>query len=627
MLHRSILPFHAQFARILANLRYVVVDEGHYYSGVFGAHTALVLRRLRRLCARRYNSAPRFIVTSATMANPLSHAQELLGVAEVAVIKEDGSPQGPKSFVLWNPPLSAPAAVAKPAGHPSHRLQQQTKRDLKRTANQERARGSQLGRHAEEGSAEWLAAVKVGKRQGTPPGSRCPPSRERRSWAGGAEGGVLADAAKARASQPVRCGPAVGTAPAAKRTRRLRLEAQRAVQAVSAPAGGRPPPSSDAWFRARGGAGRRGRRGAANTGPPPATADGGGAAEGSGSGGDILLKGTPGAISLAEMTALRERVEEKVKARTAALRESEVQYGAAGVAAHQRRRSPMVEIATLVAECVQHNVRTLAFCMTRKLCELVVAYTRDILRVNNPELTELVAVYRSGYSAQERRDIERRLHDGRLRAVCATNAMELGVDVGELGATLHLGFAGSISSLWQQAGRAGRRGQHSLAIYVAFDGALDQYFMQHPQYLFGRPIEHTALDSRNPQLLLPHIVCAAAEDPLHLDLDDAFFGSGMADVADKAVAQGLLARHPGLVRGLERVLYYVGKPELYAAEVNLRTIDPNRFTIVNEADGGAVMEEVEENKAFWQVYPGAVYYHQGRSYLCKSLDLSRRVAV
>lgn len=107
------------------------------------------------------------------------------------------------------------------------------------------------------------------------------------------------------ASQPVRCGPAVGTAPVAKRTRRLRLEAQRAVQAVSAPAGGRPPPSSDAWFRARGGAGRRGRRGAANTGPPPATADGGGAAEGSGSGGDILLKGTPGAISLAEMTALR----------------------------------------------------------------------------------------------------------------------------------------------------------------------------------------------------------------------------------------------------------------------------------------------------------------------------------
>lgn len=106
MLHMSILPMHQNFARLLAKLKYVIVDEGHAYKGVFGCHTALVLRRLRRVCLRVYNCVPRFVVTSATIANPGQHAAILLGVEHVVCIDEDGSPHGPKDFVLWNPPLT-----------------------------------------------------------------------------------------------------------------------------------------------------------------------------------------------------------------------------------------------------------------------------------------------------------------------------------------------------------------------------------------------------------------------------------------------------------------------------------------------------------------------------------------
>jgi DEAD/DEAH box helicase domain-containing protein len=124
----------------------------------------------------------------------------------------------------------------------------------------------------------------------------------------------------------------------------------------------------------------------------------------------------------------------------------------------------------LLVECIQHGLRTIAFCKTRKLCELVTAYTRETLKATSPHLIDTISVYRAGYSAQDRRGIEHALFSGKLRAVAATNALELGVDVGDLDCTLHLGFPGSVASLWQQSGRSGRRGQPSLAIYIAFDG-------------------------------------------------------------------------------------------------------------------------------------------------------------
>jgi len=293
------------------------------------------------------------------------------------------------------------------------------------------------------------------------------------------------------------------------------------------------------------------------------------------------------------------QIQEKLSHSWKNVSEAEVLHGAAGISASSRRTSPMVEVAMLVAECVQHNVRTLAFCKSRKLCELVTCYIRDILRESKPELADMVAVYRSGYSAADRRKIEKDLLDGRLRAVCATNAMELGLDIGDLDATVHLGFPGTIASLWQQAGRAGRRGQHSLAVYVAFDGPLDQYFFARPKDLFKRAIEQTTVDAQNRQLLQPHLVCAAVELPLQLHSDDAYFGSGLRDCAQSLVPAGLLAAHPQAKT--DDVLHYVGTKANYASGISLRAIDPNRIKIVSEEGGGAVLEEVEEFKAFWQV--------------------------
>eukprot|EP00192_Tetraselmis_astigmatica_P001777 CAMPEP_0117690540 /NCGR_PEP_ID=MMETSP0804-20121206/25183_1 /TAXON_ID=1074897 /ORGANISM="Tetraselmis astigmatica, Strain CCMP880" /LENGTH=1807 /DNA_ID=CAMNT_0005503597 /DNA_START=438 /DNA_END=5863 /DNA_ORIENTATION=- len=662
MLHCSILPVHSQFSRLLANLRYVIIDEGHYYSGVFGAHTALVVRRLRRVCREHYGSSPQFIVTSATMANPKAHTQELLGVLDLAMVDCDGSPHGQKSFVLWNPPLKLDGKAARRSQvQLSRRAQQQAEREQKRQANQARGSGSQLGRlSGEEGTAEWLAACKVGRRQGntvsaaaatitaasrpcalmpgglpSSPAAGCPAPEaldgsRARGRPGSAQAGDEMPTAATQSSAAAANGATHHPQKAAregegeerskKAVHLLRLEAQRAIDAVLEPQQGPGTKAAGRWFsNGRRGAGSRERE--RGTVVPPLSLP------------SVICKGGPaGAFSAVAKEQIRARMDERVKScdppdpQNLGSPPPEGQAGAAGTRLSEWRASPMVEAAALLAECVQHNVRALAFCMTCKLCELVTSYTREILRMHHPELEHLVAVYRAGYSASERRGIERRLHCGELRAVCATNALELGMDVGDLDVTMHLGFAGSVASLWQQAGRAGRRGQHSIAFYIAFDGPLCQYFMKHPQALFGRPIEQTTVDAHNPQLLTPHLVCAAAEMPLRLREDDCYFGSGLRSYASAAVADGNLAPHPRAELAAQEVLHYVGKPSCFASGMNLRTIDPNRITIVNE-ETKAVMEEVEENKAFFQVYPGAIYHHQGRSFLCKSLDLSKREAV
>ncbi|KAL3131865.1 hypothetical protein ABBQ38_007575 [Trebouxia sp. C0009 RCD-2024] len=225
---------------------------------------------------------------------------------------------------------------------------------------------------------------------------------------------------------------------------------------------------------------------------------------------------------------------------------------------------------------------------------------------------------------QERREIEAALHDGDLWAVAATNALELGVDVGSLDVTLHLGFPGSVASLWQQAGRAGRREQPSTSIYIAFDGPLDQFFMKQPHKLFGRPIECAQVDANNPQLLEQHVCCACAEMPVTQEEDGCYFGPGLSVAMDSLVAQGLVSRHPHTTN--VRALFYSGAQDVPAAAISLRAIDPERYAIVNEEDGD-VIEEIEESKAFYEVYDGAVYMFQGRTYLCKKLDLGSKVAM
>ncbi|XP_026381093.1 uncharacterized protein LOC113275747 isoform X3 [Papaver somniferum] len=418
MLHMSILPFHVQFQRILSNLRFVIIDESHTYKGAFGCNTALILRRLRRLCAHVYSSDPSFVFCTATSANPREHAMELANLQTVELIQNDGSPCGPKLFMLWNPPL------------------------YMKTVSKTRSRTSTTK------SPEKVVIT--------------------------------------------------------------------------------------------------------------------------------------------------------------------------------RRSSPIFEVSSLFAEMVQHGLRCIAFCKTRKLSELVLCYTQEILQETAPDLADSICVYRAGYNSQDRRRIENEFFTGKLRGVAATNALELGIDVGHIDATLHLGFPGSVSSLWQQAGRSGRRERPSLAVYVAFEGPLDQYFMKSPQKLFRRPIECCHVDSQNKQVLEQHLMCAAVEHPLNMLYDDKYFGPGLHNAILALTNKGCLSYHP-MRDSSTRIWSYIGHEKRPSHAISIRAIETEKYKLINN-ETDEVLEEIEESKAFFQLYEGAVCLHQGKTYLVKVLDLSSKLA-
>eukprot|EP01018_Ginkgo_biloba_P017057 Gb_36557 [translate_table: standard] len=228
---------------------------------------------------------------------------------------------------------------------------------------------------------------------------------------------------------------------------------------------------------------------------------------------------------------------------------------------------------------------------------------------------------------QDRRKIESDLFGGRLRGVAATNALELGVDVGNLDATLHLGFPGTVASLWQQAGRAGRREKASLSVYVAFEGPLDQHFMKYPHKLFSRPIEHSQVDAHNTQVIKQHIICAALEHPIHLQHDEEYFGSGLHSAILELMKKGYLGRHPNN-GAQDESWYYIGKElkklqseiTIYIQDctslldqkdpsfvVSIRAIDPEKYTVINQATN-EVIEEIEESKAFFENWSFFIAY-------------------
>ncbi|CAB4281068.1 unnamed protein product [Prunus armeniaca] len=229
---------------------------------------------------------------------------------------------------------------------------------------------------------------------------------------------------------------------------------------------------------------------------------------------------------------------------------------------------------------------------------------REILEQTAPHLVDSICAYRAGYIAQNRRRIESDFFDGKHCGIAATSALELGIDVGYIDVTLHLGFPGSISSLWQQAGRAGRRDRPSLAVFVAFEGPLDQYFMKYPKKLFGSPIECCHVDAKNQQVLAQQLVCAAHEYPLTLSYDEKFFGSGLDSAIVSLKNRGYLS---------------------YDSLFSIRSIETERYKVIDQQKK-EILEEIEESRAFFQVYEGAVYMNQGKTYLVTSLDLSRKIA-
>ena len=243
-------------------------------------------------------------------------------------------------------------------------------------------------------------------------------------------------------------------------------------------------------------------------------------------------------------------------------------------------------------------------------------------------LAASVACYRGGYAAADRRAIEAGLFGGSLLGVATTNALELGVDVGDLDATLHVGIPPTASSLWQQVGRAGRRGSPSLHILIAHESPLDQFYVRRPAALVARAPEAVRCDPGAPGLLALHVAAAAAEAPLRLDVDSSYFGPTLPAVASDLVAAGVLAVHPhavGGVGGTPFPLHYCGAASAPASTFGLRSIDADKFVVQDEA--GTPLEEVEAGKAFFSLYDGAVHLLHGRTHIVRSLNVTTRTAI
>jgi len=392
MLHVGVLPNHGAWAELFANLAAVVVDEAHVYRGVFGSHVANVLRRLRRI-AKAYGTEPRFLLASATIANPLDLAERLTGLEDFTAIDEDGSPQAARRTAMWNPPL---------------------------------------------------------------------------------------------------VDEALGT-----------------------------------------------------------------------------------------------------------------------------RRSALAEAADVLAALVERGSRTICFMKSRRAVELISRYTQMRLRESAPELADLVAPYRAGYTPAQRRDLERRLTEGELRAVVTTDALELGIDIGSLDAAMCVTFPGTVASLRQMWGRAGRRGR-GLAVYVAGEDALDQFFCRHPDEFLDRPVEAAILDHESEQIHLAHLRCAAHEGPLSAR-DAEVLGPRWQAYADRLVGAGELRERGGT--------YTPRRPQDYpAAQVSLRSSSMDSFAIV-DAGSGEVIGTIEAGRAFGTAHQGAIYLHMGRSYEVVALDLEARQAI
>jgi len=282
--------------------------------------------------------------------------------------------------------------------------------------------------------------------------------------------------------------------------------------------------------------------------------------------------------------------------------------------ARGRRRSANAEAAGLTAKSVESGLRTLTFTRSRRLTELIHLYVRDKL-ANDPDLAPRVRPYRAGYLAADRRKIERELADGKLLAVVATNALELGIDIGHLEATVLTGYPGSVASTWQQAGRSGRRRSRSLSVLIGLENPLDQYFMHHPETFFGRSFENAIINPDNRYIVRAHLICAAWELPLS-ETDEAYFGAGFRAELEGLEQSGILRRR--------RLKWYLAPSIAYPAPaISIRSSSGEQFSLV-DADSGALLETSDYSTAFFQLYKGAIYLHQGETYLITESDLGAK---
>ncbi|NLG96803.1 MAG: DEAD/DEAH box helicase [Chloroflexi bacterium] len=282
------------------------------------------------------------------------------------------------------------------------------------------------------------------------------------------------------------------------------------------------------------------------------------------------------------------------------------------------RASATSESVRLTGDLLEMDIQTLLFCRTRRTVEMMLMY----LQQSNAGRADALRSYRSGYLPKERREIERSLRQGTARAVVATNALELGIDIGGMDAVILVGYPGSIASTRQQAGRAGRRQGSSLAVMVASSNPLDQFLMQHPEYIFDRSPEQALINPDNLLILLKHLRCAAFELPFRRgDRFGNLPGSLLESILE------LLAQSGDLHASGDKYFWMADK---YPAEqVSLRSSSPNTVVLQLESGGSGserTIGEVDYESALWMVHPQAIYLHGGQMFEVQQLDLENNIA-
>lgn len=303
--------------------------------------------------------------------------------------------------------------------------------------------------------------------------------------------------------------------------------------------------------------------------------------------------------------------------RTVALWEPGLIEGAEGVNGAPVRRAATTEAAGLMAVAVAEGARTLTFVRSRRAAETTALRAQEELgSLGRAEFGMRIAAYRAGYLAEDRRELERQLDDGHLLGVATTNALELGIDVGGLDAVITAGFPGTIASFWQQAGRAGRRGQGSVVIFVARDEPMDMFLIHHPEALLGSPIEQSVFNPENPYILAGHICCAALEAPLT--------EADIADFRAEAVVADLVER--GLLRRRPQGVFVDPSHQDPHAHVSIRSGSGHEVMIVDSSDG-RLLGTVDSGRAAAQVHDGAVYLHRGESFVIEQLLLDDYLAL
>lgn len=281
------------------------------------------------------------------------------------------------------------------------------------------------------------------------------------------------------------------------------------------------------------------------------------------------------------------------------------------------RRSASAEAADLLGDLVIDEVRTLAFVKSRKLTEAIAQNVRERLHGTHPELQGRVAAYRAGFLPEERRALESRLRDGDLTAVATTNALELGVDLRGLDAVILTGWPGTRAAMWQQIGRAGRDQQGALALLIAQDDPLDTYVMAHPEVITGQAPEAVVCDPTNPYVLAPHLMAAAAELPLRDATDIARFGPTAQGLVDDLTRSQWLRKRP--------TGWYWTRNDRASDYADIRGSGGAPVRVVEDGTG-RLLGTVDQGAADRTVHAGAIYLHQGESYLVRDFDVTDGVA-